>query len=292
VVAWWKRPQERLRALGLLALMAAMTALALGIGWGRSGFGPSAGLAWRYTTLGVLTLCCSYFVWLLYSPPAFGGLVEMCLFTGVVLLFALNMQIGRDYGHNLRQTMKAFESDVRAGEPLYRLTKRYAPDLFHHGMTVFMPLMKGAGIGVFRHLQEDPPFQEIPIPVAPATAHQVTWHEGTAQGNGSDSYLDFTLQEPRYVAGIRLTYIHSNEAGIWPVLNLFWKNSNRADFPTSPNFSDRYSGTGPRPKSVTIWIDDVIDKFRIYPDKISYKFKIEELSLIAPVTGLPANASH
>ena len=45
----------------------------------------------------------------------------MCLFTGVVLLFASNTQAGRDYGRDLRDRMKSFESDVRAGEPLYRL---------------------------------------------------------------------------------------------------------------------------------------------------------------------------
>jgi hypothetical protein len=292
VFVWWGRPRERLRALGLLAMVGAMTALATGVGWGRSGFGEDAALAGRYSTLGVLTLCCIYFTWALYSPRAIGGLVELGLFTGVVLLFALNTQVGSYGGWGLRNTMKAFERDLEAGEPLFRLSKRYAPTLFHHSFTRYMPMAKRAGVGAFRYLQEDPPFQEIPVPLAPATAPQVTWHEGTAQGTGSDSYLGFDLREPRYVAGIRLAYLHSNEAGISPALRLVWKKSGQKDFPIRPSFSDRYLGTGPEPQSAIIWVDESIDQFRLHPDEIPYRFKIEEIVLLVPHTGPPAGATQ
>jgi hypothetical protein len=302
IVAYWKQPRERLRTVGLLALLAAMTVLAFGIGWGRSGFGPRAALMGRYATLAVLTPCGCYLAWLLYSPPALAGLAEMCLFTSVVLFFVPNMQAGKEHGRELRQTMQAFENDVRAGEPPYRLARRYAPDLFPRPtIKNYMPLLKRAGIGVFRDLRDDPPLQKVPLQLASAQAHGMSWHEGTARGTGFDSYLVFTLPEPRYVAAIRLTFTHSNAWGDFPILVMYWKTGDQAGFPdvagfydriwrTGPvaNFFDGSSDTEPRPQTLIIGVDEVIDSIRLHPDQLPFTFKIAEFVLLVPESRPPA----
>jgi hypothetical protein len=157
-------------------------------------------------------------------------------------------------------------------------------------MTHNMPLMKRAGIGVFRHLQGDPPFQEIPIPVASAAAHQMTGQGEAAQGTGSDSCLVFALQEPTYVAGIRFTYTFTNGAKDLLGLNLFWKKSDQPDFPAAPNFFELVPPTGPKPRTSFVWIDDVIDKacIRLHQDQNPTGFEIEEFVLLVPETGPPA----
>ena len=67
MVAWWRRPQERFRVLGLLGFLGAMVSLSLAVGWGRSGLGPVSGFASRYVTLAVPLLCCVYFIWEIYA---------------------------------------------------------------------------------------------------------------------------------------------------------------------------------------------------------------------------------
>src|SRR5262249_51954474 len=69
VIAWLTCRAERLRAAGLLLLLAAQGVMALGVGWGRAGMGPEAGFSSRYVTLTAPLLCCVYLLWILYGRP-------------------------------------------------------------------------------------------------------------------------------------------------------------------------------------------------------------------------------
>ena len=86
MVAWWRRPQEWFRVLGLLAFLGAMASLSLAVGWGRSGFGPGSGFASRYVTLAVPLLCCVYFIWELYAVWAMRHFGQMTLFALICAL--------------------------------------------------------------------------------------------------------------------------------------------------------------------------------------------------------------
>jgi hypothetical protein len=66
----WRSPLERPRALGLCAVTVALLGVATSVGVSRSGSGPSAGLASRYTTILAPLISVLYVTWLLYGPAS------------------------------------------------------------------------------------------------------------------------------------------------------------------------------------------------------------------------------
>ena len=126
---WRHRSRECLRALGLLLFLIEIAGLALAVGWGRSGGSPSYGLfAERYVALSALPLCCVYFIWEIYSPPAVGRLAQMILFTLICLAVPINTMVAREGGNSRIHALEAFEQDLRAGVPAPVLAQRYHQD--------------------------------------------------------------------------------------------------------------------------------------------------------------------
>ena len=97
VLVWWGHPPERLRVVGLCLFTGAMCSLALGMGWGRSGFGPGAGIASRYVTLAAPALCALYFVWGLHPRPE-GRLAQQLLALLLVVCIWPNFRDGLEWG--------------------------------------------------------------------------------------------------------------------------------------------------------------------------------------------------
>jgi hypothetical protein len=288
-VAWWGRPDERLRAAGLLAFLGAMALLALGVGHGRAGSGPEAGLVIRYVTLAVPALLCLYYVWQLYGPPAVRPRVQaaLCAFAG--LLFLLNVPVAFKYGGSQYRIKAGFERDLRDGVPVYLLVKRHTPAI-HPNQDVLaesLRLLRRAGVGPFARLQDDPPFREVPLPVAPARVHEMTWDQGAGRATGVDPYLVFRLPAPRPVAGIRLTYTHTNRDGTSPRFRVDWKAHDRDEFTTERGYEDPYAVTGPAEVTRTVWVADVVGEFRIHPDDQPCSFALTALVLLVPTDARP-----
>lgn len=282
LVAAWRRAPERLRASGLLVILAGIAGTAVGVAWGRSGFGYGAGLQMRYVTLVALAPCCLYYIWDVCGPTALAPWARAGFLGLAAAIMLFNVQGPLKRAKDRGETLQALERDGRAGVPVYLLARRYTPLVQHSPDVVALGLrtFQRAGIGVFKDLQEDPPFREIPLPLEPTAVGQLTWSDGTAQGSGPDSYLVFSLPEPRYVAGVRIAYTHANESGSSPVFRVCWKEKDQTDFPPGQSFSSRYLGTGQA--TVTIYIGEVIEQLRLHPDDRPFQFYFESMVLLVP----------
>jgi hypothetical protein len=150
-------------------------------------------------------------------------------------------------------------------------------------------MLKRAGIGSFRHLQDDPPSRQVVLPVTSASTRQMVWQDGRGYGSGSGSYLTFALDQPQLVYAVRLRY--SYPKGAPASFRMAWGQSGQGDFSESGSASVLL----PLPRcpeekesdeqTVTIWVNATIDRFRVYPDDKPYVFKLSEVVLLVPVTG-------
>jgi hypothetical protein len=288
----WGRPQERQRALGLLSVLTAMGCLALALGLGRNGFET------RYVTLLFPTWCCVYFVWSIYARPMLNASARMLLLALTLVTLWPNTRFGVDYGTDVRFHLASFEREMIAGLPSYRLVFRYWQYLHPHQdiLNEYMPMLRRAGVGSFRYLQENPAFREVSVPLVPRSLNQVRWNSGTAYttGHWDESYMLFSLPKAEYAYGIRLRYTYRNEDDTLPFVFLYWRDDGDTEF-----VKDRYgnySATGDHanwvrgtwgqtkaPEStLTFWVFDTVRDIRIHPDLRPGVFRLSELVLLAP----------
>jgi hypothetical protein len=296
VTAAWKQPAERFRALGLLLFLGAITCLALGLGWGRAARGWDAGFTPRYATLAVLAGCWLFLVWEIYTPPAAGRLVQMSLFALTCALLPLNVQAGLEFGDNARAFNKAFERELRAGTPPFILVEHfdhYTDKLDSPGedkeFAGHLRMLHRAGIGYFRFLQPDPGVREVALPVAPAAVNQMTWNHSTGLSFGDNPYLLFALQKPRFVHAIRVTYSYKNTPPP-TYLQLSWRRSDRNDFSEAERSARWDLHAGPEEKTVTLWVNDTIDQFRLHTVDKPGVFHLSKLTLVVPAIEAQASS--
>ncbi len=283
-----RQPGERRRALGLLAFLGAMASLALGLGSGRDGFEP------RYVTLSVPIWCCVYFAIELYGPPRVNPWARLLLLGTTLVALWPNTAFGLEYGSEVRSRLGSLERDMEAGMPGYLLIHRHAHWL-HADQKVptdYMPLLRRAGVGSFRCLNDDPAFEEISLPLEPSFLSEVKWQDGTAYAAGSAPYLEFALPKDRYVCGIRIKYQHSNETNTLPYVYLSWKSQQQADFTREQSW--KQSPTGDRANwekgswlrlhepetTMLVWVCDKVGVIRLYPDFKPCTFRISEIVLL------------
>ena len=205
------RPPDRHRALGFLCFLGAMGSLTLAVGMGRDGFEP------RYVTLSVPTLCCLFLASFL-SMSRTGRYLRAAMAVMAALCLWGDTTSGIAYGTKLREEMGLLEREIEAGDPPYLLIHRHH-DMLHPSedlVSDYMPLLRRAGVGAFKHLRDDPPFREVPVPLVPSGTKDLRWEGGTAHGSGPGSYVDFALPADLDVGGIRIRYLHSNPKGTPP----------------------------------------------------------------------------
>ena len=286
----WRRREERVRAVGFLLFLGAMSSLGLAIGLGRNGFEP------RYITLAVPALCCVYLISTVYMGRAAGNFVRLGLLAIVCLCFWSNTQSGLQYGRSLRKELGSFESEMRAGTPPYRLIHEHLWNL-HINVQVlndYLPLLRSANIGQFRYLRDNPSFREISVPLTPVELHHSSWEGHTARTTAPNASIVFAIPQTLYVAGIRLKYTVEDKQGILPLFFFSW----RTDDATAVTRENSYwtSPTGDRanwergswlrigrPESeLLFWICDRIRKICIHPDAQPCVFKLSELVLLVP----------
>lgn len=124
-------PDERERLLVIAATTAGTLALAMGIGWGRSGFGPVAGFAVRYGILMLPLMAAGFLAWSRYGGQICGSLAPMAMFTIACLFLTQHFRTGIAEGRESKAIMTAFADDLRAGLSPEEVAHRN-PKLYPH----------------------------------------------------------------------------------------------------------------------------------------------------------------
>jgi len=301
-----QQPRERFRAFGLGCFMGGNFLIALGIGFGRSGFGYGAGLQPRYLALAFPMLCGVYFIWMLGRDRSH-RVAQMALFALMCTMFLPNLQATLAQARYYGNQMDAFDKDLLAGMPAVALAERHLDSLFpfymeidasgklalatiptiktrnttHDYLVERMRMLSRAGVGQFRNLRDKPVMRETPLPVEPHEISQVVWDQGKliAQGREANSFLVFALPEPQWVAAIRVTGSYE-KADALATFRLSWASN------AQESFSDKKSARvehSPTPdETITVWVWDTLDRFLISPDNKACVFTISSITLLLP----------
>lgn len=291
LMTWRKEPEQRMRVAGLLLFIGAMLSLALGLGMGREGFET------RYITLSVPAVCAVYVTWSIFGPPRLQRAVRIALFATALAILPANTRWGWQYATDFKSHLTAFETDLRAGTPPYKLVQRYAYYLhLHHDiLTDYMPMLRDAGIGAFRYLRDDPPFRQVSFPLVPVETHGMNWQDDVARATETPGWLTFALPNDMLIAGIRLRYTYSNPKGTDPHILIYWKSSTEGDF-DSESWA-WYSPTGDRANwrkgtwcrladdltTLDVWVCRPVQTVRIQPSLENGSIKIHDLAALVPI---------
>jgi hypothetical protein len=295
LVVWFKRPQERFRAPGLLLFLAAEVSLALGLGYGR---GASYDLleTSHYVILALPTLYCIYFIWLIYSPIVIGGFVQMCLFVAMCLPFLLDLQAGMGVAAYWRGIREPLERDIAAGLPSVALAWRHGvtlycaypefelPEELKNKWAETLRKLRDAGIPPFQRMRADPSYRELSIPVVPAARGRSQAAGGSGCGSDDQPDLVFTLPpRPQFVYAVILSY--SCEHTALPAhVRVFWENSGFNDLSDKERNFDLELEGRPGEQTAMIWVNDKIDQFCIHSQTKDLALKISKIKLLVPLT--------
>jgi hypothetical protein len=290
----------RSRTLGLLMFLSATGALVLMIGTSRAGMGLDYFFQGHYLTLQAPALCAVYFAWEVFGRRL-GRCIQIAMLLVLCVLLPRSLRHGLQVGEGLQQQAMAFERDVRNRIPPSVLAERhFASDVVPRvqKLTSILKSHKQRGIGIFKETRDDPVSRIADLPVEPAILEQVDWRNGVASTGGANSFLTFLLGTPRQVYAVRLHYAYIMTTNPWPTLRVFWGDSGQ-------EFSEerKWASTTPGPdqptwalvdgriqtdalvrteRTLTVWIDTVIDRIRIYPDNAPCEFRLSKIELLVP----------
>jgi hypothetical protein len=279
VLRW--RPEEHRRALGLLMVLVATLGLALAIGWGRASSTGHGGLMARYCTLMTPGLCCVYLILVVYVPARFRGWAQGGLFLLAFSLFGFNLLFALEYGAMRLQIARGFQKNVGNGFPPVALASHYTtlaatvyPD--PERLTTFLRMLRDARIEPYRRLQEDPDVRPLPL----------TPEEADFRPDGI-----YAFRAPRHVVALQVTYHLEKDVGVFAGMSVHWVTKDRLQRQverTAPTF---YFVVSPGERTVTIWINDVVERLWLVPDNKAEMPAILNITLLVPPpvdTKLPA----
>jgi hypothetical protein len=286
--------------IGLSLYLGACLSITLAAGYGRATSWIWYFFDSRYAIASVPTLFGLYFIWEFYGPAKNKALGRMVLFGLATSALFLNCRIGLDKYTWKSEDRRAFERDVQAGLPVEAIVSKHWHNICFSQKQFDSALrsLRDAGIGDYRHLPPDSRFREVAPDVRRAATHNLQWKDaarGVGRATDTQPYVLFDLKEPTYVAGLRLRYSSRNAEGINATCQVLWRNSQKNE-----QFLDRLS-MEPRsylywltppgePTDITVWICDVLDQLRVYPDKRPCDFTIDEIVLLLSATEAPSGS--
>jgi hypothetical protein len=290
--AWHRRPDKRFVLNGLLAYLAAMAILSLGLGWGRSGMGPGFGFTSRYVTLAIPILCLVYLVLELHAGTALARIGRLTLMglTCASMVHGAPAYIARAKAD--RQIVEAMEQDLFAGMPISDFLKRYngrsyvfpppvdQPPVSNKMAQKHIEMLQRAGVGAFRYVRPEGAPREFAMPIRPETFHDMSWQGAAGQRNGQEPHLDYRLPRTAFVHAIRLTYAIDHAGNTAPV-RVSWGRDDRPD-PEAEKKRFIANVDATREQVTTIPVNDSISRYRIDLDSRTESIRISKIELILP----------
>jgi hypothetical protein len=116
-----RRPEERLRATGLLAVLAGVVCMALAIGHARTWYAETASFGIHYVLVMSPLLVAAYLIAALYAPRQAAPVLQAALFTLVAVSAWQNYGPGEKWGGEMRGIVRGIEVEIRAGLPPERV---------------------------------------------------------------------------------------------------------------------------------------------------------------------------
>jgi hypothetical protein len=304
-LAWLRRPAQRGRVFGMVLFLGSAALLVLGMARARSAFPDPKGLQAHYVPHVISLLLGAYFVLGAYGARLVRRLVPVGLMLLLAAMLPLNTRAGLAMGHRIDNGCKAFAADLLAGKPPEVLAERHSRfqfDVEAENYPLFEAMfadqlrdLRRAGMGLFGRLNDPGDFREAGWPIDPVEVHGATWEHGTLRTSGADSFLGFALDEPTFVCGVRLKYSYrdpdSTEPSLpsasfratWKREGQLWDAAERTDrIALDPDFQTwgpTWRGEG----TLTVWVNDTIDRFHIFPDDKPRAFRLTEMTLLLPM---------
>lgn len=235
--------QSRQRVLGLLCVVAAIVLLALALAWGRGGRVATSGLSRRYALLAVPLLCAVFFAWELYGPRRWATRVQAALLLVSLALVPSNTAAGLAARDWVEAGMSAVRRDIATGMPRPLLAERHRPFLLHWDgdrLAAGMRMLGNAGIRPFAGLSDDFAVDEIIVSDTP---------DGIVR-----------LPRPQRIYALRVPVAPPASSPALAGVHVAWRGTEEgprvASVPASSPGEGDYA-------FATLWINDVIDGFRI-----------------------------
>jgi hypothetical protein len=299
---WVTIPQNRGAAFGLALYLGSACLLVIGMGMARSAFPPPQGLQAHYVPHVVAIPLAVFLLFCRIGPGARRPIFQFGLMTFLVVMLPFNTRDGIAMGHRLDEGCRAFERDLRAGLPADVLAERHSRFFFDLEERNY-PLFEGmfsdsirhlhkARIGVFAALNDPGGYREQKLLLDAMEIYQATWLDGVFRGNGSQAFITFALEQPTFVYGVRLNYAYADNERV--TLRAAWKQgdlpysetdrTDRIDFdPLPQTWGATWEGHG----IATVWINDTIDRLRLYPSDRGGEFHLHSVTLLLPVEKYP-----
>jgi hypothetical protein len=281
VYSWIRHREERHRVFGLICFLISILTIAGAVGWGRGWAGETAGFQDRYITMAIPIWCWFAIVFRVCTPASIGRLLQNFLFTLACACIWPNTVAGVQHGQEKSAWIKSLVHDISAGMSEYQVVRKYTPRLHpdQDELSRLLPIMRRARLGPFGALRPSPSFRAIPLPVKPADVRLAVWEGTTAHITGVDPQLVYTLSSPRTIAGIRLKYAHKNRQGAPARFQLSWKRPGQVSYNDQQRYANWTLPTGDGHET-TIWVDDLVEQFRIQPDNQPGEFRIDGITLL------------
>jgi hypothetical protein len=151
-------PEERPRALALMAIILSMISVAGAVGVSRGGLGSATTILSRYVTLTFPLLGTMYIAWLAYGNPRARVAIHWLLLALMVLAMPDSRENSRSYGQPILVAQQLVEGGLKNHVSTAKILKRACPVLFPDPRFTLdrFRMLKVARFGPFAEFETDP----------------------------------------------------------------------------------------------------------------------------------------
>src|SRR5262249_26462558 len=147
----------------------------------------------------------------------------------------------------------------------------------------WLPALKRQAVGDFAHMAEDPPFDEVEVPLKPTNVQDLTWDDGTIRITGAAPQVEFAVPRGRHVAGLRVEYTDTAlREGARVGVMVHWKGPKDAEYPEANQFYHEPLVPELDSQAIFFWIDERVRHLRLGFDPNSGEIRIQRIVVLAP----------
>jgi hypothetical protein len=120
-----------------------------------------------------------------------------------------------------------------------------------------------------------PSSREIPLEAPASAASGLVWDGKRGRSTSDAPELIFDLPRPMGIAGVRMRYSDVNPGGWAPLFEADWHLASDVDQADRwREFEHWFLEPDGREVTLHVWIDDMVDRIQIHPDKRPWDFTL------------------